>query len=221
MAGLWLNLDTVTEGMVGLIVPGARNLSSIIETLQVDGDWLNAQIKALGLSAPAARKGREVAAPPAELTAFLRMAGVEEAVLAARPWPTLAEMRARYLRVVLAHAPGYLVAGTVLGRTAARLKVRARALGLPELTFQRKGTMRPAPPEWAALRARLCSLAVNFAEPVAFRAAMGYRICAEAGPASTTRWVFADGHLAAGHFANGHFGEGHHGNGKDGWHAMN
>src|SRR5689334_6908806 len=102
MAGLWLSMDTVAEGLVRLIVPRARNLSSIVHTLKVDGDWLNTQIKALKLVAPPAQKGRWVAAPPAELTAFLRAAGVEESVLAAGPWPTLHAMRARYLRVALA-----------------------------------------------------------------------------------------------------------------------
>jgi hypothetical protein len=192
MAGLWLSIDTVAEGMVRLIVPGARNLSSIIETLKVDGDWLNTQIKTLKLVRPPAQKGRVVAAPPAELTAFLRAAGVEESVLAAHPWPTWPEMRARYLRVALAHAPSYAVAAEALGRSAAGLKVRARKLGLPELNFQRKGVMRPAPPEWAALQALLCPAVVNFSEPIAFRTATGNRGRPPAEPGATIRWILPE-----------------------------
>jgi hypothetical protein len=189
MAGLWLNLDMVTEGMVRLIVPRARNLSSIIDTYRVDDEWLNIQIKRLGLTPPPALKGREVAAPPPELVAFLRRAGMEEAELAAQPWPALPTMRARYLRVALAHAPSYAVAAEVLGRSAARLKQRAQELGLPELTFQRKGTMRPAPAEWAALQALLCPAVVNFSEPISFRTITDNRVRPQAGPGASTRWI--------------------------------
>jgi hypothetical protein len=192
MAGLWLNLDTVAEGMIRLMVPRARNRSSIIHTLEVDGEWLNKQIEVLGLKGPRARKGREVAAPPPELTAFLRRAGVEEAVLAACPWPTLHTMKARYLRVVLAHAPSFVVASSVLGRTAARLKQQADKLGLPALTFQRKGTMRPAPPEWAALQPLLCPAVVTFSEPISFRTVTSNRGRPVIEPGSTTRWILPE-----------------------------
>lgn len=178
--------------MVRLIVPRARNLSSIIDTLQVDDGWLNIQIKALGLERPSAQKGRHVSAPPAELPAFLRLAGVEEAVLAVGLWPTLKEMQARYLRVVLAHAPSFVVAAAVLRRTAASLKRQAQELGLPKLSFQRKGTMRPAPKEWAALHPLLCPAVLNFSEPICFRTFTDNHGRPEAEPGTTTRWIMPE-----------------------------